>query len=667
MSKVRFYFCLLAVLVVLLCHPPSPSTQATVGVGSDSSLSELAALYPIHPGFPVTASYWNEKTSPTVADINDDGKTELLAADYFEGKIYAWNVAGASAPSMLPGYPFASGGRVSGRLALGDLDRDGKLEIVAGVGSSDPGVGARVFAWRSDGTILPGWPQNTACYRSDYNCGISSLTLADIDNDGNLEVIAGTDNNYILHPEPDYPVPVPNLYAWHSNGQSVSGKWPVEDNQHTAILGTVAVGDFNSDGKAEVVTGRDYNRLFAYDNRGNDLPGWPIYVYVPENGEWGDPQIEFGRSASTLADLDRDGEVDYIIAGIRSDGQDYYYNNDLLVLKSNGKRRQGWETPASGAGLLLPNQTWRMQQAPAIGDLNGDNRLEIVVSTQDGWIRAYTADKTLLWSFDYAQGGIFFASEPVIGDVDGDGLNEVVFGTFDPQYSSTGPVGLWILENDGSPKTGLSSPSLTVPENTYGIAAAPTLADVDDDGYLEIVAATINRGQIYVWDTPAPYDPTRLPWPTSRHDNQRTAFFVDNHPKPDLQGSVKTAYFSDANQGDTITYELSLVRAGSPLTDTVWVTDVIPAGLSYIPHTLAATHGTADDTLAPALRWTGLLSDTALVEITYAVSVTTSSTVLITNSADINAGIAGQLIRSATVILNGWKTYFPVINRSPTK
>ena len=91
-----------------------------------------------------------------------------------------------------------------------------------------------------------------------------------------------------------------------------------------------------------------------------------------------------------------------------------------------------------------------MDQAPAIADMNADGKLDIVVPTQDGWIRAYRADKTLLWQFNYAQGQQIWSSEAVIGDVDNDGRNEVIFGTYDPVNGTAGPVGLWILEDDGN-------------------------------------------------------------------------------------------------------------------------------------------------------------------------------------------------------------------------
>ena len=606
-----------------------------------------AALYPFQGGFPVETDGWNVRSSPTVADLDGDGNNELLVTDY-GGKVYAWNASGA----LLPGYPLPTGGHIVGHLALGDLNHDGDLEIVAGVGSINPGAEGRVFVWQPDGTLLSGWPQNVARYGTDRLSGISTVVLADIDNDADLEVIAGTNNNNLASSDPSFYVP--NLYVWHHTGNLADGKWPVEDDHNVAILSTIAVGDLNSDGDVDIITGRDYNRLFAYDNQGNDLPGWPVYTFVPEDGNWNDRQIEHDLSAPTLADLDQDGVVEYIAAGTRCDyaHSGVCYNNDLLVLQPDGTRRPGWETPAGGVGILS-DDVW-MPQSSAIGDLDGDNRFDIVVPTQDGWIRAYDADKTLLWQFEFAQGElIIYASEPVIGDIDDDGLNEVIFGTYDPLYGTTGPVGLWILENDGSVKAG--SP---LPVGTPGILSPPTLADLDGDGDLDIVATT-SVGVTYVWDTPAPFDPTRLPWPTARHDIQRTAFFV-----PNLAPSIKTTSVSAADQGEMITYTIALVRTGPPLTSTVRVTDVIPTGLSYISGTLNATHGVPDDSLAPTLRWTGLLSDTALVEITYVVSVTESSAASIINSATINAGTAGQLTRSASVIVNGRKLYLPVVYRS---
>ena len=129
--------------------------------------------------------------------------------------------------------------------------------------------------------------------------------------------------------------------------------------------------------------------------------------------------------------------------------------------------------------------------------------------------------KQVLWAYNYAQGKKIHTSETVIGDVDGDGWNEVVFGTFDINYGNVGPVGVYILDHNGSPKPGtplwVAAP---------GISSSPALGDLDGDGLIEIAAATYS-GWMYVWDAPGQALPGRLPWPMARHDLQRTGRYVD--------------------------------------------------------------------------------------------------------------------------------------------
>lgn len=614
---------------------------------STSSENQPSA-YPLKHGFPVDIPGHVTTSAPTVADLDNDGRNELLVANY-GGLIFGFNASG----SQLPGYPLDTGGRIIGHMALGDLNADGDLEIVAGAGSRESGKQGKVFIWQPDGTPLPGWPKQVARFGDVKPAKISTVVLADIDQDADLEVIAGTNNNVVQIPNP--PDSVPDLYVWHHNGSVMSGKWPAKDRP--SILGTIAVGDLDSDGKPDIAVGRDYERLFAYDKRGDYLPGWPVDTLVPEDGNKNvDPRIVHKRSIPTLADLDHDGLIEYIVIGARKlPGSIEVSNSDLLVLQPDGSRKPGWETPAGGSGVL--SSDYPMQQAPAVADLDGDFDLEIVAPTQDGRIRAYNPDKTLLWQFNYAQGKLIYASEPVIGDVDDDGKLEVVFGTYDPTVTTVGPVGLWILEHDGSVKAGYP-----LPVEGTGIMAAPALVDLDNDGYLDIVAVS-RKGNIYAWDTGTPYRASRLPWPVARHDLQRTAFVDPKSFKPSLTTSAKIARPPVADHGDIINYTLRLVRTGLPLTSTVRVTDVVPSGLRYLPGTLFATHGTIDETDAPTLHWTGLLSDTTTARIGYSVRVLEEDPSAITNSATVNAGVVGRLTLSEPVIVNGYKFFLQFLAR----
>lgn len=498
-----------ALLVVVLVLSVGPDLGRHIFAAS-------ASPYPYLSGFPIKVQGRIE-SAPTVADIDRDGRNEVLVAAVSgtQSKIYAWSNTG----SLRPGYPLTIAGRITASLALGDLNGDGDLEIVASVSSTAAGVKGKVFVWQPDGTPLPGWPQSVDLFDPKDNSEISSVVLANMDSDAALEVIAGTDNN-ILGTSAPSGSDVPNLYVWKATGQPVTGNWPAQDGP--AIRGTVAAGDLNADGRTDLVVGRDYQYLFAYDQQGNALPGWPIATLVSQNGgdQTKDARVIHKRSMPSLADLDGDGKREVVVAGTRKlPGSTINSNSDVLVLEPNGSRQPGWETSAGGKGFLGNDVV--MDQAPAIADLNSDGQPDIVVPTQDGWIRAYTANKTLLWEFNYAQGQVNWSSEPVIGDIDNDGLNEVVFGTYDPnpQDGTQGPVGLWILENDGRVKTGAP---LAV--EAPGIKAAPSLIDLNGDGYLDIIAAG-RQGTNYAWNTQAPVRATQLPWPVARQNLQRTAVY----------------------------------------------------------------------------------------------------------------------------------------------
>lgn len=137
-------------------------------------------------------------------------------------------------------------------------------------------------------------------------------------------------------------------------------------------------------------------------------------------------------------------------------------------------------------------------------------------------------------------------------------------------------------------------------------------------------------------------------------------------PRPllaDLSASTKTASRGAAPIGSVVAYTISLSSTGAPLTSTVFVTDTIPAGLSYVVGSLAATSGTPDDSNPQMLRWSGEMSAVATVTITYNALVSASGVQVLTNTAQISSATTGTFMRSAAVIANGTSTYLPLIRR----
>jgi len=132
---------------------------------------------------------------------------------------------------------------------------------------------------------------------------------------------------------------------------------------------------------------------------------------------------------------------------------------------------------------------------------------------------------------------------------------------------------------------------------------------------------------------------------------------------PDLSLSTKTASNPAPATGQTITYTIRLVNAGLAFTHTVALTDVVPSGLTYVSGSLAATLGTPDAASAPTLRWSGVMSASPVVTITYRAQVATSATRAISNTVTID-GPAGTLTRLAVIVANGKTAYLPLVLKS---
>jgi outer membrane protein assembly factor BamB len=107
-------------------------------------------------------------------------------------------------------------------------------------------------------------------------------------------------------------------------------------------------------------------------------------------------------------------------------------------------------------------------------------------------------------------------SSPALGDIDNDGKLEVVVGSDDHKiYALNGENGslLW------SYSTG------------YFVRSSPSLGDIDNDGKLEVVVGS-GDGNVYALSTGSPVpSPSLLPWPKFRHDVKNTGKWTGN-PNP---------------------------------------------------------------------------------------------------------------------------------------
>jgi uncharacterized repeat protein (TIGR01451 family) len=139
---------------------------------------------------------------------------------------------------------------------------------------------------------------------------------------------------------------------------------------------------------------------------------------------------------------------------------------------------------------------------------------------------------------------------------------------------------------------------------------------------------------------------------------------------PDLSSSYKAVSSQYPSHNERITYTIAVINDAGPLTQTILLDDVVPTGLLYVPGTLTATRGIVDDASAPALTWSGPLTPTPVVTITYAAVVTYtvpgSTAILpgtIVNTATITAPGYQTIHRTATVWTNYRSVYLPLVLR----
>ena len=337
--------------------------------------------------------------------------------------------------------------------ALGDIDNDGQAEIIIIVevqetsetGPPDTGPIIIDSAAGGDGgggdgseiPILPGAPEppsepepeEPSCYvaafspdltldwlslEAELDCGGHAPAIADLEADGNPEVIvgayalSGADGSliwqgdsgvgaYAWHPETGYHT-VPADLDGDGFMEVVTGR-SIYDYRGNVLCdagseeddGYAAVADFDMDGVGEVVSvGNGLAKVFGMDCMAT--ASWPI----AGSGNGGPP---------TIADFDGDAEPEI---GIASGTRYAVYERDGSML---------WSTIVADESSAATGS--------AVYDFEGDGRAEIVY-----------ADESQFWIFDGLTGDIRYQRDdhasrtlhefPTVADVDGDGLPEVI-------------------------------------------------------------------------------------------------------------------------------------------------------------------------------------------------------------------------------------------------
>jgi hypothetical protein len=219
------------------------------------------------------------RSSPSFANLDTDPAPEIVYGAV-NGTLNVWNADGTD---MAP-FPLTLGTSCLSNTAIGDVNRDGVLDIVILI----EGGAVHVVDSRS-GLPLAGWPRTLGL---KSNPKAPSPALADFDSDGFLEIVVA--NN-------DLPVANSSIRVYDFQGNVRPG-WPVLTNGFTSESSPI-VADFSGDGVPDIVFGNEEGFIRGWNASGAELQGFPLHV--------GD----YVRSVPAAGDIDGDGSIDLVLAG----------------------------------------------------------------------------------------------------------------------------------------------------------------------------------------------------------------------------------------------------------------------------------------------------------------------------------------------------------------
>lgn len=419
-------------------------------------------------------------------------------------------------------------------LCLADLDGNGTDEIIFGADTA-------IYAYKGDGTCL---------WRVDLQ-GIAYYppSCADIDNDGNLEILmytrapAGTSTSY--------------FYIFDKNGNIRDG-FPKSYASTQIIIGSPVIADFDGDRQMEIIVakfGSSQSKLYVYEPDGSVRSGFPKNVtgrfavtpsvgYDSKSGRMVDSLIVLNTTAAIYA-FDLNGNV---LDGfpVQDNNVKFSYQSPLIChtnektvivgashgdapifysLETNGQFSEGWPVPTA-------NNAWTYT-APTVGGLGED--FDFYMFTQrdsEAAIHAMHPDGSYIDGFpaprvDAGEGG----SEGVTTYMYSTDLEKIyIFGTSISIDTLTGEGYVHIFE--ANPDLSDFHETDESPLHVQGLSfmSAVNLGDVNGNGKLDLVIQSYDQmGEgadsihISVFETNYDYNPSFM-YGTYKGRNDRCGF-----------------------------------------------------------------------------------------------------------------------------------------------
>ena len=355
------------------------------------------------------------------ADIDNDGKLELIFGCYRnDSMVYALN---AEDGSLLWKYNTGAGsseGCNDVAPIVFDVNGDDTLDVIV-PSSCNP----TTFCFHgASGKVI--WSSPTR--GSD-----SPPTIADVDNDGKMELLHGEFGGYVIC----------------LNIEDGSKAWEIPVDLNSWIQTAPTIVDIDGDSYPDFVVAtwnavnKDSNKVYAY--RGHD-----------QKLLWKHSLSNFVYHGTAVADLDQDDKPELVIGD---------YSGKVTALNAeDGSLYWEYQCP----------QYFYAASPVSIADIDHDGRCEVLFSA---WYKVYALsfDGKVKWEYDIPNYGSCFRGV-ALSDIDNDSKPDVIFGSsLGNLYSLKGTDGSLIWELDLEAHYG----------DTFTIDHASVISDFDKDGILD--------------------------------------------------------------------------------------------------------------------------------------------------------------------------------------
>ncbi|MBA7528878.1 hypothetical protein ES705_21070 [subsurface metagenome] len=527
--------------------------------------------------------------SPAFVDVDDDGDPDLLVGENTGEVFYFKNDGGTFNAVVGPSNPFD--GIDVGDIAnpvFADIDADSDPDLIIGAQTGDLkyfqnnggtfteltgvdnpfdgiSVGIRSFPFFADfdgdgdldifigekyGTIS--YFQNNGGTFTELTGGnnpadgiglefLSAPTLVDMDDDGDLDLVAGNYEASILN------------YFRNEEGTLVE-KRGTGNPFEGLIVGDAAsltFGDYDQDGDQELAVGDFSGNVYFFENDGEFLV--PVEgVDNPFDG------LTFQNVCTpVLADIDGEGDLD-LLAG-NAMGTIQYFVNDA-----------GDYVELTGAGNPFDGIDIGVYSAPAVCDFDDDGDLDLFIGTNAGTI-VYYKNVTGVYvgqtGVDNPFDGIDFGSyiRPLFKDVDGDGDLDLVI----EDDTSNSILYYENVEGVYTERTGFENPFDGFGLNVPSVAFYDFDKDGDDDLYIGEFS-----GDVYLAEYIPPGVEINTGSGLTTSEEGGTSIFtvvLESQPKADVEIDLES---TDTGEGTVDPSSLTFTNANWDTPQVVTVTGV---------------------------------------------------------------------------------------------